>query len=141
MTLTISEEQAMVAAGVRAFVTAELQPHEKLVEERDEVPDELFRELQQKAIRAGYYAINMPEEYGGGGLGQSLRCMAEFEFGRTSRALAVICNRPAPILRLYRCADRHLPQTGHHRRALGMLCPDRTRCRLGCREYLDPRGA
>lgn len=89
----------MVAEGVRAFVEAELQPHEALVERLDAVPDELFREIQKKAIGAGYYAINMPEEHGGGGLGQSLRCVAEIEFGRTSRALHVICNRPAPILK------------------------------------------
>jgi acyl-CoA dehydrogenase len=89
----------MVAEGVRAFVETELQPHEQLVERLDAVPDELFREIQKKAIAAGYYAINMPEEHGGGGLGQSLRCVAEIEFGRTSRALHVICNRPAPILK------------------------------------------
>lgn len=99
MSLLITDEQRMVAEGVRAFVEAELQPHEKLVEELDHVPDELFDEIRKKAIAAGYYAINMPEEMGGGGLGQSLRCMAEIEFGRTSRALHVICNRPAPILK------------------------------------------
>lgn len=98
MSLTITDEQRMVAEGVRAFVEAELQPHEKLVEELDDVPAELFDEIRQKAIAAGYYAINMPEELGGGGLPQSLRCMAEIEFGRTTRALQVICNRPAPIL-------------------------------------------
>ncbi|WP_164255234.1 acyl-CoA dehydrogenase family protein, partial [Stenotrophomonas maltophilia] len=65
----------------------ELLPHEQLVESLDAVPDELFREIQKKAIAAGYYAINMPEEHGCGGLGQSLRCVAEIEFGRTTRAL------------------------------------------------------
>jgi acyl-CoA dehydrogenase len=99
MSFSLTEDQRMVAEGVRAFVEAELQPHEALVEKLDNVPDELFREIQQKAIAAGYYAMNMPEDLGGGGLGQSLRCVAEIEFGRTSRALHVICNRPAPILK------------------------------------------
>lgn len=98
MSAMITDEQRMVAEGVRAFVAAELQPHEKMVEETDAIPDDLFQEIKRKAISAGYYAINMPEELGGGGLGQSLRCMAEIEFGRTSRALNIICNRPAPIL-------------------------------------------
>lgn len=89
----------MVREGVRAFVEAELQPHENLVEKLDTVPDDLFREIQKKALTAGYYAINMPEEHGGGGLGPNLRCVAEIEFGRTSRALQIICNRPAPILK------------------------------------------
>lgn len=99
MPLFMTDEQTMIAEGVRAFVEAELQPHETLVEKLDSVPDELFREIQQKAIAAGYYALNMPEELGGGGLNASQRCVAEIEFGRTSRALAVICNRPAPILK------------------------------------------
>ncbi|MCR5942766.1 acyl-CoA dehydrogenase [Ochrobactrum sp. XJ1] len=99
MSLSFSEDQQMVADGVRAFVERELMPHEALVEENDHVPPDLFAELKQKAIAAGYYAINMPEEHGGGGLGQSLRAAAEIEFGRTTRALSVICNRPAPILK------------------------------------------
>ncbi len=99
MSFLLSEEQRMISEGVRAFVEKELQPHEALVEKLDAVPDELFDELKRKAIAAGYYAINMPEEHGGGGLGASQRAVAEIEFGRTSRALAIICNRPAPILK------------------------------------------
>ena len=95
----MTEEQRLIAEGVRAFVTHELQPHEETVEKLDAVPDDLFRELQQKAIRAGYYALNMPAEIGGGGLIASQRAVAEIEFGRVSRALAIVCNRPAPILK------------------------------------------
>lgn len=94
-----SDEQRMVADGVRAFVEKELMPHEQLVETEDQVPPELFAELKAKAIKAGFYAMNMPSEHGGGDLGQSLRVVAEVEFGRTTRALSVICNRPAPILK------------------------------------------
>lgn len=99
MGVALTDEQRMIAEGLRAFVETELQPHEALVEKLDAVPDDLFDELRRKAIAAGWYAINMPEEYGGGGLGASQRAVAEIEFGRTSRALAIICNRPAPILK------------------------------------------
>lgn len=99
MSFALTDDQRMISEGLRAFVAAELQPHEALVEKLDAVPDELFTEIQRKAIAAGWYAINMPEEHGGGGLGASERVMAEMEFGRTSRALSVICNRPAPILK------------------------------------------
>lgn len=95
----MTEEQRLIADGVRAFVEAELVQHEDLVERLDAVPDDLFRELQQKSIAAGFYALNMPEEYGGGGLGPRERAAAEFEFGRVSRALGMTCNRPAPILK------------------------------------------
>lgn len=99
MDLATTDDLRLLADGVRSFVEAELQPHEDLVERLDAVPDELFREIQQKAIATGYYALNMPEEHGGGGLTSPERAVAEIEFGRTSRALAVICNRPAPILK------------------------------------------
>lgn len=95
----LTDEQRLISEGVRAFVETELQPHEDLVEREDNVPDELFEELRGKAITSGYYALNMPEEHGGGGLDASGRSVAEIEFGRTSRALAIICNRPAPILK------------------------------------------
>lgn len=94
-----SEEQRMVAEGVRAFVEKELMPHEQMVEATDEVPPDLFKELKSKAIASGFYAMNMPEDLGGGDLGPSLRVVAEIEFGRTTRALNIICNRPAPILK------------------------------------------
>ncbi|AMY70325.1 acyl-CoA dehydrogenase family protein [Frigidibacter mobilis] len=99
MSLSYTEDQRMVAEGVRAFVEAELRPYEAMIEKADAVPPELFAEIKAKAIASGYYAMNMPEDLGGGGLGQSLRAVAEVEFGRTTRALSVICNRPAPILK------------------------------------------
>lgn len=99
MSFAPTEEQLLIAEGVRAFVERELMPHEDLVDRLDAVPDELFEEIRRKAIANGYYALNMPEEHGGGGLGASERAVAEIEFGRVSRALAIICNRPAPILR------------------------------------------
>lgn len=94
-----ADDHRLLAEGVRGFVEAELMPHEDLVERLDAVPEDLFRELQQKAIKGGYYALNMPEEYGGGGLLSRDRAVCEIEFGRVSRALAIICNRPAPILK------------------------------------------
>lgn len=102
MDLAGSGDDDLLAQGVRAFVETELVPHEALVERLDAVPDDLFRDLQRKAIAAGYYALNMPEEHGGGGLNARERAVAEIEFGRVSRALGIICNRPAPILKACR---------------------------------------
>jgi acyl-CoA dehydrogenase len=95
----MEDDHSLLAQGIRAFVEAELVPHEALVETLDAVPDELFGDIQRKAIAGGFYALNMPEAHGGGGLDARERAVAEIEFGRTSRALAVICNRPAPILK------------------------------------------
>jgi acyl-CoA dehydrogenase len=100
MEFTLSDEQRMISEGVRAFVEKELHPHEEMVERLDTVPDDLFQEIRKKAIQNGYYALNMPTEHGGGGLNASERAVAEIEFGRVSRALGIICNRPAPILKM-----------------------------------------
>ncbi|MBN9067421.1 MAG: acyl-CoA dehydrogenase family protein [Rhizobiaceae bacterium] len=100
MVFALSDEQRMISEGVHAFVEKELHPHEELVERLDAVPDDLFEEIRRKAIANGYYALNMPTEHGGGGLNASERAVAEIEFGRVSRALGIICNRPAPILKL-----------------------------------------
>lgn len=99
MTADLEDEQRLIAEGVRAFVERELHPHEDLVERLDHVPDDLFDDIRAKAIAQGYYALNMPVEHGGGGLGAEDRAVAEIEFGRASRALGIICNRPAPILK------------------------------------------
>lgn len=99
MTADLSPEHELIAQGVRSFILAELRPHEELVDRLGEVPDELFRDIQKKAIKAGYYALNMPAEHGGGGLSQEERAVCEIEFGRTSRGLHMACNRPAPILK------------------------------------------
>lgn len=92
-------ELELIASSLRAFIRAEIAPHEELVEKLGEVPDDLFRQIQRKAIKAGFYALNMPAEHGGGGLTHEARAVCEIEFGRTSRALHMACSRPAPILK------------------------------------------
>jgi len=99
MDFRMSDEQKMLTESVRAFVAAEIMPHEDLVEREGAVPEDLFQEIKRKSIKAGFYALNMPEEHGGGGLQSPERAAVEIEFGRASRALQMICNRPAPILK------------------------------------------
>lgn len=100
--LDVESDHGMLADGVKAFVEKEIYPHEDLVEATGAVPDDLFDEIKAKSLAAGFYALNMPAEHGGGGLSSVERAIAEVEFGRASRALQMICNRPAPILK--RCA-------------------------------------
>ncbi|MBM3557479.1 MAG: acyl-CoA dehydrogenase, partial [Alphaproteobacteria bacterium] len=99
MDFRMGEEQRLLADAVRSFVAAEIMPHEDLIEKQGAVPDDLFVEIKRKSIAAGYYALNMPREHGGGGLDSLERATVEIEFGRASRALQMICNRPAPILK------------------------------------------
>jgi acyl-CoA dehydrogenase len=63
-----SDEQRAVMETTKAFVQRELMPHEDEVERTGRLDPELVRELRGRAVRAGLYAANMPEEVGGAGL-------------------------------------------------------------------------
>lgn len=99
MDFGLSDEQRMIAEVTRAFVDAELTPHEEEVERTGRVHPELADKIRRRALDAGLYAANMPEELGGGGLGTLDVAVMERELGRTSMALQYIVARPSNILR------------------------------------------
>ena len=72
-----STEQKLVVESVRRFVEEECYPHEAEVERLGHVPDELAETIRSKAIDNGFYAANMPEELGGGGLDTLTMTMME----------------------------------------------------------------
>ncbi|WP_085909727.1 acyl-CoA dehydrogenase family protein [Kiloniella majae] len=98
MDFGLSQEQQMVVDTVRDFVEKELYPHENTVEELGYVPPELTKEIRQKVLDLGFYAANIPEEFGGGGLDYVTMSLLERELGRASQALSVIFGRPSNIL-------------------------------------------
>src|SRR5258708_6422353 len=77
----------------------DVAPHEDLVERLDEVPAELAAQIRGRAIAAGLYAANFPEELGGGGLDELSLTLVERELGWTSYALQWLVARPSNILR------------------------------------------
>ncbi len=62
MDFSLSDEQQMIIKTTKDFVANELYPHEKEVEETGVLRPELRDELKAKAIAAGLFAANMPEE-------------------------------------------------------------------------------
>jgi len=99
MDFGLSDEQRMIVETTRAFVEAELYPHEALVERTGHLPMEIIREVQAKAMEAGLYAANMPEEIGGAGLDTLTWLLYEKELGRANYALHWTCvARPSNIL-------------------------------------------
>jgi len=88
----------MVVKTVRGFVENELYPLEPEVERTGRVPKEMAREIQRKVKALGFYAPNIPEEFGGGGLDSVTMALLERELGRTSWALHVWWGRPSNIL-------------------------------------------
>ena len=98
MNFGLSDEQQMIVDTVRTFVEKEMYPHEDEVERLGVVPPDLAREIKQKCIDIGFYASNMPEEHGGGGLNHLDFTLLERELGRASMALTVFFGRPSGIL-------------------------------------------
>lgn len=98
MQFELSDEQRLIVDTTRSFVTAELDPYADEVEQRDEVRPELAEHVRDKAIRAGIYAANMPEELGGAGLDAVSMTLMERELGATSFALQMLVARPSNIL-------------------------------------------
>ncbi len=98
MNFGLTEEHAMIVESVRAFVEEELYPHEEEVEATDSVRPEVAEQITRKALEMGFYAANMPEELGGGGLDTVSLCLLERELGRASFALQYAVARPSNIL-------------------------------------------
>ena len=99
MNFSLTPEQSLIIDTTRAFVETELYPHEAEIERTGILRPELVAELKAKAIAAGLYAANMPEEVGGAGLDVLTWLLYEKELGKTSYALHWNCvGRPSNIL-------------------------------------------
>ena len=75
---------------------AELFPHEAMVGRLGEVPLDLGRQIEKRAMEAVLYAANLPESVGGGGLSLEAKALMEREYGKTSHALHSWVARRAP---------------------------------------------
>ena len=98
MNFDLTMEQNMIVDTVREFVENELYPLEEEVERTGFVAPEVGQSIREKVIELGFYAPNMPEEYGGGGLNDFDFTLLERELGRASMALGVFWGRPSNIL-------------------------------------------
>ena len=98
MQFAMTEEQAMIVETTRAFVEKELYPHEAEIERTGHLDMDVIRDVQKKAMEAGLYAANMPEEVGGAGLDTLTWLMYEKELGRAWREVCQVCGhvRPPP---------------------------------------------
>jgi acyl-CoA dehydrogenase len=99
MDFALTDEQRSIVEVTRSFVERELYPHEERVERTGVLPPELAAEIRRKAVAAGLYAANMPEEVGGAGLDAVTLVLFEKELGKASYALHYTCvARPSNIL-------------------------------------------
>jgi acyl-CoA dehydrogenase len=87
MDFSPSEEQRQFVATIRGFINDELQPLEVQVEEAGHLAGDVAAAIRDKSRALGLYAVNIPIEYGGGGLSVLDWMIAEEQFGRTSDIL------------------------------------------------------
>ncbi|MFV2032220.1 MAG: acyl-CoA dehydrogenase family protein [Gammaproteobacteria bacterium] len=98
MNFTLTAEQDMIVRSLRAFREQELEPYEAEVDRTGEVPEELGKHIKARALEMGFYAPNLPEEVGGGGLDYKTLALFERELGKTSYGLHGFLHRPSEIL-------------------------------------------
>jgi len=99
MNFKLTEEQQMIVDTTRAFVEKELYPHEAAIEKSGVLDMDIVRDIQAKALEAGLYAANIPEEFGGAGLDTPTWLLYEKELGRANYALHwTSVARPSNIL-------------------------------------------
>lgn len=87
MDFALNDEQKMMIDTVRRFIAEELRPLEDAMERDGALPHETAQAIHDKGRELGLYALNMPEELGGGGLSNLDRILCEEQFGHTSDQL------------------------------------------------------
>ena len=87
MDFALSEEQRLLVETARRFVRTELMPLERELEETRQLDPAKARDIFEKSKALGLYAVNIPVEYGGGGLSAVDTCLAEEQFGHTTDIL------------------------------------------------------
>ncbi|MDO9404181.1 MAG: acyl-CoA dehydrogenase family protein [Polaromonas sp.] len=87
MDFAIPEELRMLRDSARRFVQQELLPLEPLYANEADIPDDVRTRLQAKAKALGFWAFDLPESVGGGGIGYVGMCLVFEELAR--------CNVPS----------------------------------------------
>jgi acyl-CoA dehydrogenase len=87
MEFGLSDEQRLLVDMVRRFVHTELVPLEHEIEESGTLAPETAAAVFEKSKALGFYAMNIPAEYGGGGLSAVDTMLVEEQFGHTKDIL------------------------------------------------------
>jgi acyl-CoA dehydrogenase len=87
MDFSISDEQKFLIEAVRTFIKTELAPHEQQIEDTGILSPQIAAQIFAKSKELGFYAMNIPEKFGGGGLSAVDTMLVEEQFGHTTDIL------------------------------------------------------
>ena len=113
MDLELPEELRLLQQSVRRFVDETLAPHEREIEEKDEISRDLIRAMGD----AGLFGIGHDERWGGQGFGKLGYCVAIEQAGRVNASLwnvvggsAGLCGTAIELGGPDEVRERYLPQ-------------------------------
>ena len=98
MNYQITEEQTMILGSLKAFMEKEIYPYEAETDRAGKVPEELGNQIKERSIETGFFACNLPESVGGGGLDYTTLGLIERELGKVSYGLGAFIARPTELL-------------------------------------------
>lgn len=84
MDFSLNDEQKMMIDTVRRFIAEELKPLEAGLEENGHLDRTVAQSIHEKSKALGLFALNIPVQFGGGGLSVLDRVLCEEQFGHTS---------------------------------------------------------
>ncbi|MEE9125595.1 MAG: acyl-CoA dehydrogenase family protein, partial [Planctomycetota bacterium] len=87
MDFTFNEEQQMLRDTIRDFVNAEVKPLAARIDKEKKIPQDLLAQIRD----LGFLGVPFPEEYGGGGFGETGLCIFMEEITRGCFSTAVVC--------------------------------------------------
>src|SRR5688572_29242582 len=96
------DDLAILRQTVRRFVREEMIPLERTIPEAEDIPLDLRARLQAKAKELGLWALDVPQQFGGAGLGCVANCVVHEEAAKTAlvpfRAPSVFGPRVGSVL-------------------------------------------
>jgi acyl-CoA dehydrogenase len=87
MATQLSHEQTLLISTVRQFIDNELYPLEDVVEKTGALSTADARRILERSRALGFYAMNITEHHGGGGLSTLDWVLVEEQFGHTTDIL------------------------------------------------------
>jgi acyl-CoA dehydrogenase len=87
MDFSLSDEQKMMIDTIRRFIKEELHPLEDEVERDGKLDARKAQLIHERSKALGLYALNIPAEFGGGGLSAVDTMLCEEQFGHTTDIL------------------------------------------------------
>ena len=87
MDFSLSRQTRSQMEAVRRFVQQELQPLEEEVETKGVLEPDKARDIFERSHKSGFYAMNIPKEFGGAGLSAVEMSQLEQEMGQTTDIL------------------------------------------------------